>query len=413
MPKRNQHSVSVVARAALWSSGLHLFGLLLLWQLATRPGGKTFALDDMPLPFIVPPWQAADEEVAVDLAAEEAFDLSRALVTVPDRPPLPEGDSTTFDPRPSSGERGRIDERAPAPDEGSGTGRKTDSAYRRDASTLRARLSDGAALYESQRERSAAQASSPQAMRQEPRVGIGDSARSRRPRTEARPPDEVELPEAEASADDQMVIPEAPLATPALGPGADSVRGDGPLAVEAGRRTFDVTEIGTAKEAIDTRAASNELHPGLTDFSAPSSVKGDTHIGQGPGEAPGVTKAPKEGAAPSVAGVRIPVAIGAIGEGSDERVYAREHLQIRQKVARALRFPRRLAVMLEQGEAIVLFLVDRDGRVSGDVKLEKSAGFEEFDREAVEVVRRAAPFPPLPKKLQVRMRIPFENPMIQ
>lgn len=102
-----------------------------------------------------------------------------------------------------------------------------------------------------------------------------------------------------------------------------------------------------------------------------------------------------------------------MGEGSDERVYAREHLEIRRRVQRFLRFPRRLAVMLEQGEAIILFQVERDGRISGDVKLEKSAGFEEFDREAMEVVRRAAPFPILPKKLVVRLRIPFENPMIQ
>ena len=82
-------------------------------------------------------------------------------------------------------------------------------------------------------------------------------------------------------------------------------------------------------------------------------------------------------------------------------------------MARVLRFPKRLALLLEQGEAIVQFMVERDGRVWGDVKLLKSAGFEEFDREALEVVRRAAPFPQLPQRLLVRMRVPFENPIIR
>jgi protein TonB len=153
----------------------------------------------------------------------------------------------------------------------------------------------------------------------------------------------------------------------------------------------------------------------LTDFSAPSSIKGDSRIGQGPAAIPGITKVRQEGTgtAPAQDGARSAGPVGAIGEGTDERVYAREHMEIRQRVARVLRFPRRLAVMLEQGEAIITFAVERDGRVSGDVKLVKSAGFEEFDREAVDVVRRAAPFPVLPKKLLVRMRIPFENPIIQ
>jgi protein TonB len=108
-----------------------------------------------------------------------------------------------------------------------------------------------------------------------------------------------------------------------------------------------------------------------------------------------------------------PAPIGEIGEGTSERQFAREYLEIRRRVARVLRFPKRLALLLEQGEAIVQFMVERDGRVWGDVKLLKSAGFEEFDREALEVVRRAAPFPQLPQRLLVRMRVPFENPIIR
>jgi TonB family protein len=69
--------------------------------------------------------------------------------------------------------------------------------------------------------------------------------------------------------------------------------------------------------------------------------------------------------------------------------------------------------MLEQGEAIVQFQVERDGRLAGAVKLLKSAGFEEFDQEALAAVQRAAPFPQMARPLLVRMRIGFQNPLVR
>jgi protein TonB len=94
-------------------------------------------------------------------------------------------------------------------------------------------------------------------------------------------------------------------------------------------------------------------------------------------------------------------------------MYAREHLEIRRRVARLQRFPHRLAMLLEQGEAIVQFQVERDGRLAGEVKLLKSAGFEEFDQEAMAAVQRAAPFPQMTRPLLVRMRIGFQNPLVR
>jgi protein TonB len=401
----------------MMSGGFHVLALLTFAWFAFHMPVVPLPLGSDEYPVIIAPWQPDGEDVEVTLSAAEEFDLSAIPLEPLQRPALPEGDVTTFDTSPSPRSDGASDHaRAAAPDDGAGPGRPVEPAWRQDTTTLRARQSDGATIYQAEKERNADQASSPQAARQERRTGAGDSSRTRHPRTEVRPPEPI-LPIEQTLADDEpaVEVEQSPLPVAALGPGAELARGDGPLATDQGEKSFDVIQTGLPQETTNARAASNELHPGLTDFSAPSAAKGDSRIGQGPGAMPGITKLRQEGTgiAPAQDTARSSGPIGAVGAGTDERVYAREHMEIRQRVARVLKFPRRLAVMLEQGEAIILFEVERDGRVTGDVKLVKSAGFEEFDREAVDVVRRAAPFPTLPKKLLVRMRIPFENPMIQ
>ena len=73
---------------------------------------------------------------------------------------------------------------------------------------------------------------------------------------------------------------------------------------------------------------------------------------------------------------------------------------------------------LEQGETVVRFVVDVDGRIRSGVQVMKSSGFDEFDLEAARAVERAAPFPPLPPALAahalpVSMRVAFENPLVR
>ena len=70
-------------------------------------------------------------------------------------------------------------------------------------------------------------------------------------------------------------------------------------------------------------------------------------------------------------------------------------------------------LQLLQGESIVQFLVQPDGRLGGDVKLMKSAGYREFDEEAVAIVRRAAPFPAMKRPLRITLRVPFDNPVLR
>ena len=81
-------------------------------------------------------------------------------------------------------------------------------------------------------------------------------------------------------------------------------------------------------------------------------------------------------------------------------------------------FPKRLALRLEQGETVVRFVLEKDGRIRSGVHVMKSSGFDEFDSAAARAVERAAPFPPMPKTfserpLTVSVRVAFENPLVR
>jgi TonB family protein len=291
-------------------------------------------------------------------------------------------------------------------------------AFRRDASTLRARNSTGARIYQPSREKTSRQASSREALRRERKTGVGDSARTESPRlAEVAPPIE-EVPE-ERISEDELEPPINSEQRLPLAPGTDNARGEGPLDADRGERSFDEQVEGPVRDRLAARAASNEPSPGLIDYAAVSARGPEDPTvlmaNRGPSVAPGVTATASAGTASATTGWPEPRPIGGTigGEGTAEREYSREHLEIRKRVQRVLRFPKRLAVMLEQGETIVQFTVERDGKLWGDVKLLKSAGFDEFDQEALEAVRRAAPYPHLARPLLVRIRIPFDNPMVR
>jgi len=50
-------------------------------------------------------------------------------------------------------------------------------------------------------------------------------------------------------------------------------------------------------------------------------------------------------------------------------------------------------------KVVIRLPVERSGRVS-DVRVEKSSGDKQFDASAVQAVRRASPFPPVPESAQ-------------
>ena len=304
-----------------------------------------------------------------------------------------------------------VGDRAPAPDRGTGTGRTLAPAFRLDRSSMHERLTNGARVYEPEHERTARTASSRQAERREPSVGVGELARAQRLHADGRPV--LALPADEPDENERVVL--ASDEKPRLAAsGTSGVRGSGPLDAEQGERRFDVGREGPARDSRSAPLLSDEAHPGRMDLSAASAPgPKDGNLGRGSGEGPGVVASFSKGSAPSPMGTHGAGAAENAGDDANERLRAHHELDIRRRIDRFLRFPQHLALMLEQGETILAFVVAADGRLAGRIEVVKSAGFVEFDEEAVAAVRRAAPFSPPGRALALSVRVPFQNPVVR
>lgn len=81
-------------------------------------------------------------------------------------------------------------------------------------------------------------------------------------------------------------------------------------------------------------------------------------------------------------------------------------------------FPKSALLELKQGTVILQFTVQADGRASVQWPPLRPSGVDEFDRNCAEAIRRAAPFPPIPRELGVTsltIRAPFvaSNPIVK
>lgn len=84
-----------------------------------------------------------------------------------------------------------------------------------------------------------------------------------------------------------------------------------------------------------------------------------------------------------------------------------------------MQFPKKLALALEQGEVVLGFVLDRQGRIS-ELRVQKSSGFSAFDREALRAFRKVGPLGPPPAalstsagRLSVVAPYYFRNPLIR
>jgi TonB family protein len=320
------------------------------------------------------------------------------------------------------------DRAAPSTDQGERAGRTSDGAWRRDRSTMHAELSDGATSSQPARLRTAtASPSSPQAVRREPVVGTGDATRSETPASlpsarQLATPDESAAGDSARTADGDRAQPQvvATVEFPRSAESPSQDQGKGPLDAERGARSFDSADRGAPTDDRSQRAASNELHPGIIDLSRAGVRAQDPALsGRGPGIAPGAVDHASRGAAPAELGLPHVQQVGADVAGpTQDRHYDLYIREITRRVNSLRQFPKRLALRLEQGETVVRFVVDVDGRIRSGVHVMKSSGFDEFDLEAARAVERAAPFPPLPPALAahalpVSMRVAFENPLVR
>jgi len=384
------------------------------------------ALDAAPVTIAVTALEVPPETAVADPGDPP---LSDELPEVPRPADAPDGERdnpVAVTVAPADGD-GRL-RAAPAPDSGLGAGAPADHAWRRDRTTLRARLTDGAAEAQPARLRTLRRPASPQAIRREPMVGLGDAAWTHLP-TRAAGPAVARAERVLAQGGDpanaardasQAARAATPSSAARVADEAAPERALGPLDAERGRRSFDEERPGAASDNQTMRAASNEAHPGLTDFSrAAASAPAPTADGHGPGAAPGAVARASSGVAPALFGARSPGVVGPdVNERTAERRYDRYKLEIKQRVNDVLEFPRALALRLEQGQTVVEFLVDVDGRIGDGPRVVKSSGFPEFDNAALRAVRRAAPFPPMADRrsarpLPVSMPVTFDNPVIR
>ncbi len=87
---------------------------------------------------------------------------------------------------------------------------------------------------------------------------------------------------------------------------------------------------------------------------------------------------------------------------------------VKRRIQRALRYPRRARRKRRRGQVRLRLAIRRDGALAR-VVVERSSDYRPFEREAVNAVRRAAPFGPAPASLpgdpiRLRVTIVFEPP---
>jgi hypothetical protein len=244
---------------------------------------------------------AVPDTTAISLAGVDpafaAADPLAAAIPIDVEPPAPawdahEGDRDSLVPQtvaPSDSDGRRMV--APAPDRGASGGHPPEHAFRRDESRLRSRLTDGSAESQPARTRTSGRPASPQAIRREPVVGIGDSVHSKTPRRVPAPAPTTALAfggptGARTEQNDALAAGEQPLPPPSAELAAMAVptRALGPLDADPGPRSFDTERPGKAADDETQRTASNELHPGLTDFDRSAAPAVTAAVdGRGPG----------------------------------------------------------------------------------------------------------------------------------
>lgn len=190
-------------------------------------------------------------------------------------------------------------------------------------------------------------------------------------------------------------------------------RRERPLA-ERGETSSDTGRRGDVRDDRQQAAASRARHPDSIDLVSPSAggrdrdLRGDpSKLGNAPGWGGG------RGSAASSRGARGDRGAVRAWRGNPyfRRMYA--------KVDKRVRFPKELALALEQGDLVVRFVLDRRGQIA-QLKLTKPSGFAAFDRQVMQAIRGAAPFGPVPPSLlagksQIVVLAPytFRNPLIR
>ncbi|MEE9911752.1 MAG: energy transducer TonB [Deltaproteobacteria bacterium] len=114
------------------------------------------------------------------------------------------------------------------------------------------------------------------------------------------------------------------------------------------------------------------------------------------------------GAAPAVSPVS-PDGPGGAGMTAEQSraVYLREHfVYIRDRINRSILYPETARRMGWCGQVKIAFVVCEDGGVN-EIRVVDGSGFGLLDRNAVDTVKRVAPFPRPPVRAEIRMAVTY------
>ena len=263
------------------------------------------------------------------------------------------------------------------------------------------------------RTRTSGRPASPQAIRREPVVGIGDAVRTVVPRRAPSPAGVRDVDERDRRAHRRRT-------RGCRRRGARRQRSRrrqfrrlssrrwpcrrapcGPLDAEQGRAQLRQRAPGQGRRRRHVARRLQRAAPRADRLHPPVRARGRPPPATAAGRArtPARWRARRRGAPPAQLGARKPRRRGRGRRTSGRRAPTYQRLRAGNPAARQPRcssFPKPLALRLEQGATIVYFVVGVDGRVSEGPRVVKSSGFDEFDSAAVRAVRRAAPFPPMP-----------------
>lgn len=90
-----------------------------------------------------------------------------------------------------------------------------------------------------------------------------------------------------------------------------------------------------------------------------------------------------------------------------QQLYTKEHFSYIQRIiADKIQYPRAARLGQQQGTVLVAFTISKDGTVS-ELKIATSSGFALLDKNALEAVNKAAPFPRPPVAAQLRVPIAY------
>lgn len=164
-------------------------------------------------------------------------------------------------------------------------------------------------------------------------------------------------------------------------------------------------ELPSPEKPLNPSPLTEPKAPLLTGASTPASpsstseepTSGNRPMGQDTGSPHGTVILPSDG---------VPLRGGSTTEGNGtdalqntESILQAYLMEVFKKIDSGKEYPKMALKLEQQGKVEVEFSIQSDGKVE-DIHIRKGSGFRLLDDAAVEAIRKASPFPPIPESLK-------------